>query len=983
MEGRASRNVRHTTGLPVREMRGTRQWARPLIVFLLLLLAVGGGWAQPTRESVRAVPAGASVRESLRPIDSPLESIIGDPSGEWVNGKAARDLYNTNFVWGATEGLDFARSYSQKRIDAKGAAFNTAVKEETNETLRVKPFDGTSVTYSRLRTETMDLGMMSLGASEVQTFGLTQSYGNGDTGGSLSFSRKLTDTYKPNALDPLAPLALGQTVQETTMKLTQGFSAAGQGGKFEWTRNITRIQQPNQYANEQATDALRLNMGLWRASNFTGLYERTESNRASDKQVQHRAFGITQKLRNGEAALALDNTVQRVGGVETDTLARSLKVPVSVSGRVMNFAYDSKVVERADSRVGDARSAAITTKLHGQDAVASWKQDFTVKSPSVRERSVVQSLKLPIHMGGTVSMFAFDTNTLVRNETDILSDVRNLDFASKLAGRDVKANWSRNLVDKGGQDQATTKMAYTVPFSFLGSPTSITYTSEALQFGTAVQKKTRNFAVSLPLTQLQKGAAATYSVAGTQAAGKPMQEVRTASLIMPFSFRGQAATSEFARSETEVQGAVTTQFTARTALTLPVLGRGWKTENQYIAINQATGAEQDQMKTRITIPFKSGNAVVLREHTEETDANGSKRETRVVTLNAPKILLGSATSLQADLQIKDSPALENQQTTHAKLETKPLPQVTLAADYTVQDVNKDTALTQQQLDASCALTGRLSLNARYLEREQLDKSPFVQRTMVVQQKPASEGDMRLRAAFTSTDDGKTDGELMKVVELGVGSPKTLGVNVAYQEYDEAKLTSLGEPTIKVGLAHGDANSMQVTVGYEDQKSRPAPLRNYGIGIPLGETFLRLGFSENALDPRDPKQQRLRLAEVYDANLTRKLGNDLGLDLGYRYLDYPDNVKTPEDVQQWFQVKLTGGKADRGGAVQFAYASGDFVELNKDKPQNTATSVMSLNFERKWSDAGSLSLKLNRTNMPSCATDQKDTYEGRLQFDYKF
>jgi hypothetical protein len=950
---------------------------------MLLLLVVGGTWAQTTRESVSAVPASTTATESLQPIDNPIESILGDANGEWVSGSTARDLYGTNFTWGATQGLDFSRSYTQKRVESKDSAFDTAVKEETNESLTATPFGGTNLTYSRLRTETTDLGMMSLGASQVQTFGLSQKYGSGDSGGSLSLTRKLTDTYKANSSDELAPLALGQTVEETTMKLAQGFSAGAQAGKFEWTRTLTSTSQPNQYANEQATDALRLNLGLWRASNFTGVYERTATNRDSGKQIQHRAVSLTQKFRAGNAAMSLDNNVQRVSGVETDTMTQSFKLPVSVSGRAMNLAYDTKFVDKADARIGDTRSASLTTKLNGQDAAASWKQDYNVKSSSVQERSVVQSLKLPIRMGGMLANFAFDTNTLVRNETDTISDVRGLTFATKVNGRDVKATWSRNLTDKSGQDQATTKLSYSVPFRFMGSTTSATYTSEALQYGTAVQKKTRNFSVSLPLTQLQKGASASYTIAGTQAASKSLQEVRTASLKLPFSFLGKDATGEFARADTDVDGAVTTQYTARTALTLPVLGRGWKTDNQYIAINKATGAEQDQMKTQITIPFKSGNAVVVREHTEDTATDGTQQATQLVTLTAPKIVLGSATSLQADMQIKDSATLQNQQTTHAKLETKPLPQVTLAADYKVQDADANTELAQQQLDASYAVTGRLSLNARYLEREQLDKSPYVQRTMVVQQKAASDGDMRLRAAFTSTDDGTTDGELMKILEVGVGSTKTVGVNVAYQEYDETKLTSLGNPTIKVGLSHGDAKSLQLSMAYEDQKSRTAALRNYGIGIPLGDTSLKLGFSENAVDPTDPKKQRLRLADAYDATLSRKLSGDLGLDFGYRYLDYPDSAKATEDVQQWFQVKLSGGKADKGGSLQFAYASGDFVDLNKDKPENTASSVMSLNFERKWSDAGSVTLKLNRTNMPTTATDQKDSYEGRLQFDYKF
>jgi hypothetical protein len=60
-----------------------------------------------------------------------------------------------------------------------------------------------------------------------------------------------------------------------------------------------------------------------------------------------------------------------------------------------------------------------------------------------------------------------------------------------------------------------------------------------------------------------------------------------------------------------------------------------------------------------------------------------------------------------------------------------------------------------------------------------------------------------------------------------------------------------------------------------------------------------------------------------------------------------------------------------------------VDPNKERPQYTPTSVLSLGYERKWSEDGTLSLRINRTNMPQTLSDVKDSYEGRLRFDCHF
>lgn len=969
-------------------MKTTRTHNLALLFGTLLLLWVGGAFAQtveslqPT-ESVTTSKSATATIESLTPIESNLQSLVADPSHGWVDGKVSLDLYKSNLEWNLTDSMSVSRNFSQKRVESKGSAFNTAVQEQLTESLSLNPFAKTNFTLSRVKTELSDLGMSSLSASSVETMGLTQKYGGGDTGGSMSFTRKVTESYRPGAEGlRSSAFALSKTTQEETFKLSQGFTSVSGAGKLDFTRSMTSTQTPGAYANETASDALRLTMGLWADSKFTGVYERSHANRDEGLQSQHRAMTLARKFRAGDASMAFDTVSSRVNGADTVTTTQAFKVPLSLRGRNVAMAFDAKTVDRNETMQSDSRSMSLATKFAGQDAKASWAQSQVAKSATVTEKTTTQSLLLPFQFSGTAAKFALDSKTVQRG-TDLISESRTLDFATKLFGSDAKANWSRAVADKGGKDEKTTKAAYAMALPFMGEQAKLSFSENTVQLASAVQKKERTATVALPLTQLQKGASLTYQVQGTQKTGGALQEVRTATLVTPLSLLGQTMQTELVRSETETAGKVTTRFAAKGSMPVTVLGRNWKTENQYAAINRPDGTEQNQWKTNLSIPFKSGAATFNRDEVVEVAADGTEKVTRTTNIAGPKVPLGNSTSLQADVQLKALPTAADQQITHVAVQSKPTPAVTLAADFRVQDLGPNKETTQQQLDASYALNQRLSLNARYLEREQLDKSPYIQRTVVVQQKGGDAKDLQLKAAFTSTDDGKTDGDLMKLIEVGVGDAKVLGVNVRYQEYDEAKLTSLGDPTVKVGLTHGAADAVNVSLGYEDSKGRVAPMRNYALGLPLGGSAIKLVYSQNGLDPTDPKQQRIRVADVYDASLSRKLCGDLSLNLGYRYLDYPETSKTAEDVEQWFQVKLTGGKAENGGSIQLGYAAGDFVDLNKDKPANTAQSILTLNYERKWSDVGSLSVRLNRTNMPDNIANLEDSYEGRVQFEYKF
>ena len=254
----------------------------------------------------------------------------------------------------------------------------------------------------------------------------------------------------------------------------------------------------------------------------------------------------------------------------------------------------------------------------------------------------------------------------------------------------------------------------------------------------------------------------------------------------------------------------------------------------------------------------------------------------------------------------DMPTGPEQQVTHVNVASKPLPRVSLTADLMQSDLGPKQNTRTSTFDTSYALSDRLSVNARYLERENLDRGPAVNRLVMLQQKGAKPGALNLRAGITSNADGASDQPTYSLVEVGIGDPRRIGVNLRYQEYDEAKLVGFANPLIKFQLEHGDPKSMHMVFGYEDQEGRVEPYKRYGIAFPVGSSSLDLGFSQNPLDPTDPKATRVRTASVYDAKYSSKLFGALAMDLGYRYCDFAEEAAAPAGTTQWLQVHLTGG-----------------------------------------------------------------------------
>jgi len=897
----------------------TRTLGRRLVFCTVLLLLVGGASAQH---------AGLNLQlESVRP-----QSIGADAfqALQPVDSPLESILYDKEHDWA-----------NDKKIDRELYKFN--VEWGTGDTVAVKR-NLSQRAVDGLKGRPFERGVKW---HTEQSVTLTPFAGT-----SLSYGEQTNETVDA------ANISLGAT-QAQTMGLKQSFGGGLSGGTVDFSRTVTKNLKPSEedpFAAMALTNTkVNENLALTQGFSMLGQGASFEYKRDLTSTGTPGEYAKTQATEGVKLAMPLWGN--------TNFSAQYLR---SHSNQEMGLHQQTK-------------GMSFARKFSSGDAAVSYLTDVKRVKNNTTE-TTTQALKVPFRFDGTVFAAAYDAKTVQVNDK-LMSEARSANFATKVGGNDVTGSWSRNMVCKGGKDQQTTKMAFSLPINFYDDKITFNFASDGTQSDTTVVKKQRTAALAVPLSHFQKGARFDYVVKGLQKkAGQPFTETRTAKLIMPLTMLDTLVQSEFQKITTRQNGKQTVQYVGQAAFPVQMFGQKIDTWNQYVAVNRPDGTEQDQIHTRVTVPTKPGPLVMQRRTITTTAVNGEARRTRIMNVVSPRVPLHALVSLQADMERKGLPDGVDQRTDHLNLQAKPMRAMVVNADYRVRDLGNDDKTKDRQLDWAYQLSPRLDLNARYLEREQLDRSPFIQRTMVVQHKNQKPSDLRMKAALTSTDTGVVNGDLFKLVDLGVGDPKKLGLSLRYQEYDEKKLTGLGDPIIRFGLQSGDPSSVHWVFGYEDCKGRAEPHRMYSVGLPVGDTTLKLGFSQNAVDPMSPpKKKVVRLADAYDASVSRKVFSDVDLSVGYRYLQFDDDAPGAQRTDQFLQMNVKGGKAEGGGALTLAYRSGDFATLNAKKPHLTPESELEFSYNKKWTDTSELVLSLNRKLVPDAAKDAADGYQGSIRF----
>ena len=109
-----------------------------------------------------------------------------------------------------------------------------------------------------------------------------------------------------------------------------------------------------------------------------------------------------------------------------------------------------------------------------------------------------------------------------------------------------------------------------------------------------------------------------------------------------------------------------------------------------------------------------------------------------------------------------------------------------------------------------------------------------------------------------------------------------------------------------------------------------------------------------------------------------LAGDVNLKLGVRYCDYIEE----ELVEHHYDMRLSGGREDRGGKVALSYLSGEFVSGPKGS-DSLPRSVFKLSYSRQWGVRGRLSLTVDRETAPHGMPTEEGNVTGQLRYQMGF
>jgi len=888
------------------------------------------------------------------------------------------------------DGRNYTGSYSRSLTDAGGVDTETTVQSLTAP-LSVR---GTGVALAFNSSTTQQNRLV---VSDSRAYSLSTQLNRQALAGNWSRTQALangvlTENTVQGFSAPLSIMGTGLALAFNSNTTQQNGRVVGDNRSYTAATRLNNQDVKGSWSRTQAladgvfTENTVQGLNAPLSIRGTGLALAFNSNTTQANQrvvADNRSLSAVTRLNNQDVVANWGRVGVTADNAYTETTTAKYQAPLRLLGTPLAVGFTSSTVQVNQALVSDVRALNLASRLNNQDIAGGWSRN-TALTNGVYVETKTQTGALPLRMLGNAVAVSFNSTTVQNNGVEA-ADNRSINVATRLGGENLAASWARALNPVNGTAQKVTTGRFTLPVSFFGEKLNLAYNLDALHVNNVLQSATRTVSAAVPLARFLPGANYTLAASSYRAAGQTHQQWLTQNLTTPISIGGKGYTTDHMYRQITSAAGDGHQWVTNASGPISLLGRTVSASGQYAEALQPDDSGSQRLATDLSVPFKPGALTISRVRATTIASGGASSSTTATTnIAGPRVPLNARASMQANVSLLDQPS-GDQRTTHLNLQAKPANPLTVEADYTLSEFEKRRSLAQHQLTASYALSQRLSLNTRYLEKEQLDQSPLIQRQVVLQRKAASGQDLSLRAALANVDSAAAEGDLLRLVELGFGDARAVALSMQYQEYNEADLAVLAAPTVKVSLQHGTDSTLNWLFNYQDAAGRLEPLRQYGVGIPVGGGGrLKVSLTQNPLDTADATGATIKRMDMYDASLSGKLLGDVGMSVAYRCYDSTAHANLyARDLDQYVQLQLSGGSAEGHGQVQISYANGEFVPANATNVAWTPKSTLTVKYEKKWSDVGSLSLNLNRTNVPEGYAEVSDTYEGRLQFEYKF
>jgi len=479
---------------------------------------------------------------------------------------------------------------------------------------------------------------------------------------------------------------------------------------------------------------------------------------------------------------------------------------------------------------------------------------------------------------------------------------------------------------------------------------------------------------------------APFSVSGGQAVAEhhtshnssaSEKHTRLTRFFSPLKLMGESGSLEHKIEEKLKASTLTEKKTTVLCMPFRISGRTIGHKETLIS-EDIDGVGTDTFETELRVPISGGNAILQRQVKTKPDGEDGEWEQRRMVVKTPSFRIGNIGQFKASRTTTDTVGEDSLRVTDFALDMHPCDPLEMAAKWQLTDASPEMAVKSRNLNTSWDFSRDLALKYHFSEQEVPDKSPTVLRHLELERTPKKAAGVGVSVGYVGRG---VDGETIPsaaLVKVGVGKEGDLRLDAKYSEFDDRKkLDRYDEhPFVEFILRHSSDKDRSVQFRYQDQQGRADAERAIRLAFGALGGNMQLGYGQNSLGP-DGKN--VRRADVYDAVLDREiLGGDVNLKLGVRYCDYIEE----ELVEHHYDMRLSGGREDRGGKVALSYLSGEFVSGPKGS-DSLPRSVFKLSYSRQWGVRGRLSLTVDRETAPHGMPTEEGNVTGQLRYQMGF
>ena len=954
-----------------------------------LLACLAGTWAYAQ---------SAAIPESLQPMASPLATIIRT-DGAWADRRQVPNVDQYEFDFTAMGGLNLRQSYRQSIVKRSNALLQTGLEENVENTLSLELTPRTALAFSHETKTVRDLQQALLTGTKTNTLGLTQGFGSGHSSGLLKFQQIENNTFSGTAeaqelltriigletglgkrysltaelTKTDSPEVIGFHSRKTEASLALPFS--GGEGKLAYSQ-LTEAQDIHH--KQVKTMELVAPLALFGGQAKTEFYQNFATKDGQEtKERTFKFFTPLESLRSGATFSYASEPVHRKDKPTQQVRSTMLTTPLGFLGTTGTLELRRGGINEPE-RQEQQRAAHLTAQVQGNtmslwsktrridtNGTAQTIREFILDTPELSLLNDQTKLEYHLHLTDNngqksqVPRMAFSTALAFLDDEALLTstieqvarkdkptqEVRATDFRIPLSlwGSGAKFEQSRVTLREPGQREVRHR-SYLAAAMSNEKQLTLEYSICKAQTddGTVLFKQPR-MALFAPLDFLHSEATLTHRIEQIARKDKPIQEVRSTELMVPFAIMGSAARLE--QNQVTLQEPGKRQISYRTYLSVPLSSE--KLELERYAINTPTG-------------------------------DGINRE-RKFSIQTPKFeLFTDYAGIKAKHVITEYSAQPTVRITTLDITAQPLKRLDLAANYQIWDKGAGQDSRFRKLHGRWKLGKSLALNGRFEQSNATDNAATTLRHIYLTKDRNGDHSLGIQVGYTTWGGSDRNWDPATRVQFAWGNPRKLGINLQYTEYEDKEWQRLDQSIVKLALLHGNPDSLKIKFEYENQPQQKSQNRQAHLSLPMFGGDMQIGYVR---DPLDRFGKQILSGRRYDFGYARNIFGSVSLDIGYRYGKFSQQV-LPEELVQYLKLQIVGGDENRGGQIDLGYRSGDFVP-QPDPKKAVPRAILDLRYTKHWGDRGRLVITLHRITPPSDSQDIKKSTEGRLEYSAAF